>query len=173
MKTVNDHPGFAAARDHLEAMRTAYTERQAEHSAILQKLNANVPVTFATATDRAAALLKGEPMPANRSEVLLAEGEREQQLRGEIELLHKALIDAPTRVEHERDKARVEKINSSTKQTDEIKAKWEAAQVALKDALNAENDFITELLHGGFGGSEPRITAPHWLNRADALEALR
>ncbi len=80
------------------------------------------------------------------------------------------LRDLPNLLERRRCQARAAKLVEMAGDVNKIKADFEKARTAMLAAMLAENHILDRLIVGGFGGGDPWLTAPHWLNRNRMIE---
>jgi len=148
-------------------LEAEHAKLSAEHAELVSKLafttSPNERRQPATTMEKAQMLLSGGTLPTDN--VLTDMQARELELRQRIELLGQALREAPAAVERQRDKARAEALQDH-KDRAKVQQAWDKAVEALRGAVSLEDALIADTVAGGFGSSEPSITAaPTWLNR--------
>ena len=166
MKTVFDYQPFKDAQELIVRLEAEKQSLEIEQAELLQQLSFSnqKPVVVADSVERAKAIIEGKPHPG-RADVVDSLRQRELEIRGKLEIIGQALRVQPEAVERQRNAARAEALKARAKDVQSILKAWATAQAALAQAIDAEDALLADLVTGGFGGGEPVITRPEWLNR--------
>lgn len=166
MKTVFDYQPFKDAQELLVRLEAEKQSLEIEQAELLQQLSFSNPNRIAApdSLERAKAILEGKPHPG-RADEMDALRQRELSIRHKLEIIRQALRVQPEAVERQRNAARAEALKERAKDVQTLCKAWAQAQAALAQAVEAEDALLADLVAGGFGGGEPVITRPEWLNR--------
>lgn len=172
LKTVNDHPGYAAAHKILSELAQGRDALEAEVRDLDTDRKLNKPLNSGVSqVDLALAAIRGETPP--KAQPVNALAQRQCDAMQTLDAVNRVLNFQPLEVEHQRNLARQQAVQERAPQVEAIAAAWNAARKSLRIALEAEEALIDELAQGGFGKHLPSVTNPQWLNREHALRDLR
>lgn len=166
MKTVFDYQPFKDAQELIDRLEAEKQSLEIEQAELLQQLSFSnqKPVVVADSVERAKAIIEGKPHPG-RADVVDSLRQRELEIRGKLEVIGQALRVQPEAVERQRNAARAAALKARAKTVEAVCKAMAEAQAALAEAIEAEDRLIADLVAGGFGGTEPVITRPGWLDR--------
>lgn len=166
MKHVTDYQPFKDAQELIDRLEAEKQSLEIEQAELLQQLSFSNPNRIAApdSLERAKAILEGKPHPG-RADEMDSLRQRELSIRHKLEIIGQALRVQPEAVERQRNAARAEALKERAKDVQSILKAWATAQAALAQAIDAEDALLADLVTGGFGGGEPVITRPEWLNR--------
>ena len=166
MNTVFDYQPFKDAQELLVRLEAEKQSLEIEQAELLQQLSFSNPNRIAApdSLERAKAILEGKPHPG-RADEMDSLRQRELSIRHKLEIIGQALRVQPEAVERQRNAARAEALKARAKDVQTLCKAWAQAQAALAQAIEAEDALLADLVAGGFGGGEPVITRPEWLNR--------
>lgn len=166
MKTVFDYQPFKDAQELLVRLEAEKQSLEIEQAELLQQLSFSNPNRIAApdSLERAKAILEGKPHPG-RADEMDSLRQRELSIRHKLEIIRQALRVQPGAVERQRNAARAAALKARAKTVEAVCKAMAEAQAALAEAIEAEDRLIADLVAGGFGGGEPVITRPEWLNR--------
>jgi len=171
MKTVVDYQPFADTAELLASLSAELERLTAEHVAVCDKLLfKNAPQPENLTVEEAARRVAAGGSPAKHAAEVQDEWRAEElRLRERIEDIKAAIKHLPEHLEYQRQRARQAMILEMAGDVDKVKADFAKAQKAMMAAALAESALIERLVIGGFGVTEPWVTAPHWLNRQQLL----
>jgi beta-galactosidase/beta-glucuronidase len=155
--------GYRAAAQMLDDFRTEMARRRAAHTDLVLRLSDgrvdSTETVTRTASEAAEMLLAGS-VPNSRADDLRAAQAEEEALRqqlGAMEPLERRLAE---QAELARVKAREAAIRNDPR-TAQIAKRWQAAEQAVRAALDAQAEQTRDLIGGAFG--RPDEVRPFWL----------
>lgn len=174
MNSINEYAPFRETAELLSDLtneRDALNIEQGELWKQLSYSNPNQGGENLTTEEAARRMANGGAPPASNGERIRAAAARELAVRTRLEALNRVLKDLPGVLEAHRRKGRDVAIGDLAGDVEAIKRDFEAARQAMLAAILAENHLHERLVLGGFGSTDPWITAPHWLNRNLLIES--
>lgn len=171
MKHVSEHKEFSSVVQLLASLQAEYDRMTKEHLDLCDKIRNPLRSDHSkqSSDTLAAILLSGEELPSHGAAAIDGFRDSEFKLRGKLEQAAKILRDLPSRVEYFRVKAARDRVKELESDFAKVHRLFNDAVIMLQEALRAEDAILGDLVAGGFGMHEPRITAPFWLNREEAL----
>ena len=155
--------GYRAAAQMLDDFRAEMARRRAAHTDLVLRLSEGRVDSTATITrtpTEAAAMLMSGDVPGTRADDLRSAQAEEELLRRQLEAMTPVERRLSEQAELARVKAREEAIRNDPR-TAQIAKRWQAAEAAVRAALDAQAEQTRDLIAGAFG--RPEDVRPFWL----------
>lgn len=171
MKIVTDFPAFAETARLLSDLTNERDQLEIELSTLREQLVKGITNPQSMSTEELArTLADGGDIPATGGNHRRLASEHELVVRSRLESVNKLLPDLAQLLEHRRQQARAAALQEMAGDLEAVKRDFEKARTAMLAAVLQESRLIDRLIVGGFGGGDPQLTAPIWLNRGLLIE---
>jgi hypothetical protein len=153
--------GYRAAAQLLDDFRAELARRQAAHTDLVLRLSESRTETVTRTASEAAEMLLAGSVPNSRADDLRAAQAEEEAMRRQLEAMVRVERGLTEAMELARIRAREAAIRDDPR-TVQIAKRWQAAEQAVRAALDLEGEQTQALLSGAFG--QPDDRRPAWLN---------
>lgn len=157
------NPDYSKAATLLAEFRDEMARRRAAHTDLVLRLSESridsTATITRTPTEAAEMLLSGD-VPGTRADDLRAAQAEEELLRRQLEAMGPVERRLAEQAELARVRAREEAVRNDPR-TAQIAKRWQAAEAAVRAALDAQAEQTRDLIAGAFG--RPDEIRPFWL----------